>query len=139
MDGSFAPLALTTQSARRNMGDEGIMRPAPLNPGRRPTNVLRHGVSMSSLQSTQSTLTVSSHVSTVSHNPSHAPIPGTRVVQLAREAMRLALAENTTKTAEASGDGPNVPVGGITIDLSHRQIQEFPDAVVDVIKDDIER
>jgi hypothetical protein len=60
------------------------------------------------------------------------------VVALAREAMKNALDENQTKAAEASGVS-NELKPGVTIDLSHKQIQRFPEEVVDIIKNELER
>jgi hypothetical protein len=60
------------------------------------------------------------------------------VVALAREAMKNALDENQTKAAEASGVS-NELKPGVTIDLSHKQIQKFPEEVVDIIKNELER
>jgi hypothetical protein len=59
-------------------------------------------------------------------------------VALAREAMKNALDENQTKAAEASGVS-NELKPGVTIDLSHKQIQRFPEEVVDIIKNELER
>lgn len=55
---------------------------------------------------------------------------------LAREAMRNALDENQTKTADVNGVELRT---GVTIDLSHKRIQTFPDEVVDIIKTELER
>jgi hypothetical protein len=60
------------------------------------------------------------------------------VVALAQEAMKNALEENQTKAAEASGVS-NELKPGVTIDLSHKQIQKFPEEVVDIIKNELER
>ena len=61
-----------------------------------------------------------------------------QVVALAKAAMRNALYENETKAAEASGVSSDLKPG-ITIDLSHKQIQRFPEEVVDIIKHELER
>lgn len=52
--------------------------------------------------------------------------------------MKNALEENETKAAEASGVS-NELKPGVTIDLSHKQIQRFPEEVVDIIKNELER
>jgi len=115
------PLGAATQSTGRPMGDNGIHRPAPLNTIRRiPQNgIIRHAASSSSL----------------SAGP---PISAGQVIALAKEAMKNALYENETKAAEASGVS-NELKPGITIDLSHKQIQRFPEEVVDIIKHELER
>lgn len=69
---------------------------------------------------------------------SDGPLSGNQVVALVQEAMKHALEENQTKAAEASGVS-NELKPGVTIDLSHKQIQKFPDEVVDIIKNDLER
>lgn len=52
--------------------------------------------------------------------------------------MKSALEENKTKAAEASAVS-NALKPGVTIDLSHRGIQRFPDEIVDIIKNELER
>ena len=120
---SGPPLGAATQSTGRPMGDNGIPRLAPLNTARKipnPSNpTIKHAASSSSL-STQ------------------IPISAGQVVALAREAMKVALEENQTKAAEASGVS-NELKPGVTIDLSHKQIQRFPEEVVDIIKNELER
>jgi hypothetical protein len=69
---------------------------------------------------------------------SQAPIMASQVIDLAKEAMKNALEENQTKAAEASGVS-NELKPGVTIDLSHKNIQNFPDEVVDIIKNELER
>jgi hypothetical protein len=105
------------------MGDNGIPRPAPLNTARKilnPSNpTIKHAASSSSLSA-------------------QIPISAGQVIALAREAMKVALEENQTKAAEASGVS-NELKPGVTIDLSHKQIQRFPDEVVDIIKSELER
>jgi hypothetical protein len=116
------PLGAATQSTGRPMGDNGMSRTAPLSTIRRNPqngNGIRHAASSSSLSA-------------------GAPISAGQVVALAREAMRAALYENETKAAEASGVS-NELKPGITIDLSHKQIQRFPEEVVDIIKHELER
>jgi hypothetical protein len=66
------------------------------------------------------------------------PITASQVIALAQEAMKNALEENETKAAEASGVS-NELKPGVTIDLSHKNIQVFPDEVVDIIKNELER
>lgn len=119
MDRPSGPLGAATQSTGRPMVDNGVPRPAPLSTVRRIPNTVRHATSSSSL-STQ------------------ASISATQVVALAKEAMRNALEENQTKAAEASGVSTELKPG-VTIDLSHKQIQRFPEEVVDIIKNELER
>lgn len=120
---SGPPLGAATQSTGRPMGENGIPRPAPLNTARKvpsnsnPTN--QHAASSSSLSA-------------------HIPISAGQVIALAREAMKVALEENQTKAAEASGVS-NELKPGVTIDLSHKNIQRFPEEVVDIIKNELER
>jgi Leucine-rich repeat (LRR) protein len=52
--------------------------------------------------------------------------------------MKNALEENQKKAAEASGVSTELKPG-VTIDLSHKQIQKFPEEVVDIIKNELER
>ncbi len=124
MDRPSGPLGAATQSTGRPMVDNGVPSPAvppPLsNTVRRilPPSV-RHAASNSSL-STQ------------------IPISAGQVVALAQEAMKNAIEENRTKAAEASGVS-NELKPGVTIDLSHKQIQRFPEEVVDIIKNELER
>jgi len=118
-DRPSGPLGAATQSSRP-MGENGFVRPAPLNTARRaPNTTIRHAASNSSLSS-------------------QTPISAGQVVALAREAMKNALDENQTKAAEASGVS-NELKPGVTIDLSHKQIQRFPEEVVDIIKNELER
>jgi hypothetical protein len=122
---SGPPLGAATQSTGRPMGENGIARPAPLNTARKvsnnsnPTIQHQHAASSSSLSA-------------------QIPISAGQVVALAREAMKVALEENQTKAAEASGVS-NELKPGVTIDLSHKNIQKFPDEVVDIIKNELER
>jgi hypothetical protein len=115
------PLGAATQSTGRPMVDNRIPRQAPLNTIRWiPQNgIIRHASSSSSL----------------SFCP---PISAGQVVALAKEAMKNALYENETKAAVASGVSSELKPG-ITIDLSHKQIQRFPEEVVDIIKHELER
>lgn len=118
---SGPPLGAATQSTGRPMVDNGAPRPAPLstNTMRRVPPTVRHVASNSSLTT-------------------QIPISAGQVVALAQEAMKNALDENQTKAAEASGVS-NELKPGVTIDLSHKQIQKFPDEVVDIIKNELER
>ncbi|KAL3427653.1 cell morphogenesis protein [Phlyctema vagabunda] len=52
--------------------------------------------------------------------------------------MKNALEENQNKAAEASGVSTDLKPG-VTIDLSHKNIQKFPEEVVDIIKNELER
>jgi hypothetical protein len=103
------------------MADNGVLiRPNPSNTtGKGSNRTVQHMASNSSL-STQ------------------IPISAGQVIALAREAMKNALDENQTKAAEASGVS-NELKPGVTIDLSHKNIQKFPEEVVDIIKTELER
>lgn len=120
---SGPPLGAATQSTGRPMGENGIARPAPLNTARKVSNnsnpTIQHAASSSSISA-------------------QIPISAGQVVALAREAMKVALEENQTKAAETSGVS-NELKPGVTIDLSHKNIQKFPDEVVDIIKNELER
>lgn len=117
---SGPPLGAATQSTGRPLAENGIPRPPPLNTARRfPNTALRHEPSNSSL-STQTAISAN------------------QVVALAREAMKAAIEENQNKAAEASGVSTELKPG-VTIDLSHKQIQRFPEEVVDIIKNELER
>jgi hypothetical protein len=114
------PLGAATQSTGRPQTENGLQRPPPLNTARRiPNPAIRHEASNSALSAQTS-------------------ISASEVVALAREAMRNALEENQTKAAETSGVS-NELKPGVTIDLSHKQIQKFPEEVVDIIKNELER
>lgn len=67
-----------------------------------------------------------------------AQIGPSQVIALARDAMRKALDENETQAAEASGVSSDLKPG-VTVNLSHKNIQKLPDEVVDIIKDQLER
>lgn len=69
---------------------------------------------------------------------SSAPIAASQVIVLAREAMKKAMEENETQAAEASGVSNDLKPG-VTVNLSHKNIQKLPDEVVDIIKDQLER
>ncbi|KAF3765481.1 hypothetical protein M406DRAFT_257424 [Cryphonectria parasitica EP155] len=67
-----------------------------------------------------------------------APISASQVIVLAREAMKKAVEENENQAAEASGVS-NELKPGVTVNLSHKNIQKLPEEVVDLIKDQLER
>ena len=78
-----------------------------------------------------------------SSNPSlnlsaSAPLSAGQVISLAKEAMKVALDENETQVAEASGVSNDLRPG-LTIDLSRKNIQKLPEEVVDIIKNELER
>jgi Leucine-rich repeat (LRR) protein len=79
----------------------------------------------------------------VSSNPSllaSAPPSSSQVIQLAREAMKVALEENETQSQAAEATGvSNELRPGLTIDLSRKNIVKLPDEVVDIIKNELER
>ena len=120
---SGLPLAAATQSTGRPMGENGAVRPGPLNTVRKIPNTSHPTVQHAASSSSQS---------------AQIPISAGQVVALARQAMKVALEENQTKAAEASGVS-NELKPGVTIDLSHKQIQRFPEEVVDIIKNELER
>ncbi|KAK4141147.1 RAM signaling pathway protein-domain-containing protein [Dichotomopilus funicola] len=69
------------------------------------------------------------------------PLSPSQVLAIAKEAMRVAH-ENEAKAAEASGVVGSTPLTlkpGLTVDLSRKKIQNLPEEVVDVIKDELER
>lgn len=122
MERPSGPLGTATQSSGRPLDSNGLPRLPPLNTVRKFPNTnttVRHAASNPSLSS-------------------QIPISAAQVVVLAREAMKNALDENQTKAAEASGVS-NELKPGVTIDLSHKQIQRFPEEVVDIIKNELER
>jgi len=98
-------------------GDYGLARP-------NPSNTVRHLPTTVRLEPSNSSL------------PTQAPISAAQVVTLAREAMKNALDENKAESADANGVELKP---GVTIDLSHKQIQKFPEEVVDIIKNELER
>lgn len=67
-----------------------------------------------------------------------APIAASQVIVLAREAMKKAVEENENQAAEASGVS-NELKPGVTVNMSHKNIQRLPEEVVDLIKDQLER
>lgn len=121
MDAPSGPLGAATQSSGRPMVANGLpARPGPRDNARRgPNSTIRPVASNTSLSS-------------------QAPISVEKVVSLARDAMKVALDENQNKAAEASGVS-NELKPGMTIDLSHKNIQKFPEEVVDIIKNELER
>jgi hypothetical protein len=124
MERSFGPpMGAATQSTGRPMAENGVPRVAPLNTMRKIPNP-----SSSSIKHAASNSSLSSQV----------PISAGQVIALAREAMKMALEENQTKAAETSGVSNDLKPG-VTIDLSHKQIQRFPEEVVDIIKNELER
>ncbi|OBT65270.1 hypothetical protein VE03_04655 [Pseudogymnoascus sp. 23342-1-I1] len=66
------------------------------------------------------------------------PTSTAQVVALVKQAMQNALEENQTKSGGTSGI-TNEMKPGITIDMSHKKIQRFPEEVVDIIKSELER
>ncbi|KAK6601046.1 Leucine-rich repeat-containing protein sog2 [Botrytis cinerea] len=118
------PLGAAIMSSGRPKFENGM--PAP-SPGPRPQNLsasrrgptLRHAQSNSSLSS-------------------KVPPSQGQVVALVRESMNKALEENIVKAAESSAVS-NELKPGVTIDLSHRRIQRFPEEVVDIIKVELVR
>ncbi|KUI73624.1 Leucine-rich repeat-containing protein sog2 [Cytospora mali] len=67
-----------------------------------------------------------------------APIAASQVVVLAKEAMKKALEENESQAGEASVVSSEIKAG-VTVNLSHKNIQKLPEEVVDIIKDQLER
>jgi hypothetical protein len=121
MDRPTGPLGAATQSTGRPMPDNGVLNRQVLsNTARRAPNSTLHLVPSNTSLSSQT------------------PITASQVIDLAKEAMKNALEENETKAAEASGVSNGLKPG-VTIDLSHKNIQNFPDEVVDIIKNELER
>lgn len=116
-------LGAATQSTGRPMGENGVVRPAPLNTARTIPNT---------------SYPTAQHAASSSSPSAQTPTSTGQVVALARQAMKVALEENQTRAAESSGVG-NELRPGVTIDLSHKQIQRFPEEVVDIIKNELER
>lgn len=67
-----------------------------------------------------------------------APIAASQVIVLVREAMKKAVEENESQAAEASGVS-NELKPGVTVNMSHKNIQRLPEEVVDIIKGQLER
>lgn len=121
MERPSGPLGAATQSSRP-FDPSGLGRlppPPPITLRRPPNSNVRQAPSSSNLQA-------------------QLPIGAGQVIALAREAMKNALEENKNQAAEASAVS-NALKPGVTIDLSHRSIQRFPDEVVDIIKNELER
>lgn len=119
MERPSGPLGAATQSSRP-FDPNRLERPPPPITVRRVPNI---------------------NVRKVGSNPNlqpQLPINANQVIALAREAMKNALEENKNQAAEASAVS-NTLKPGVTIDLSHRGIQRFPDEVVDIIKNELER
>lgn len=121
MDPPSGPLGAATQSTGKTSSDNPQPpRPPQMNTVRRiPNPAARNGTSGQAVTA-------------------QGPISSSQVVVLAREALKHAIEENQTKAAEASGVS-NELKPRVTIDLSHKNIKEFPEEVVDIIKGEIER
>lgn len=120
MERPSGPLGAATQSSRPfDPNGLGRLPPLPTTVRRAPNTGIRQASSNPNLQA-------------------QIPISASQVIALAREAMKSALDENSTKAAEASGVSSTLKPG-VTIDLSHKNIQRFPDEVVDIIKNELER
>lgn len=117
---SGPPLGAATQSTGRPMAENGVPRPSLQSTIRRvPNPTVRKATSNSALSS-------------------QIPRSEGQVIALAREAMKTAIEENRNKATETIGVS-NELKPGVTIDLSHKQIQRFPEEVVDIIKNELER
>lgn len=123
---SGPPLGAAIMSSGRTKFENGMPGPGPgpaprlhnLSASRRgPT--IRHAQSHSSLSS-------------------QVPLSQGQVIALAREYMNKALEENIVKAAESSTVS-NELKPRVTIDLSHKLIQRFPEEVIDIIKVELER
>lgn len=120
MERPSGPLGAATQSSRPfDPNGLGRLPPPPITVRRAPNPNVRHATSSSNLQA-------------------QIPISTSQVITMAKEAMKTALEENQTKAAEASAVSDTLKPG-VTIDLSHRGIQRFPEEVVDIIKSELER
>jgi hypothetical protein len=114
------PLGAATQSTGRATDASGSTRPPPPSSG-----------TMRRMPSLQRMPSDSSMLPTI-------PTSTAQVVLLAKEAMQNALEENQTKSGGTAGI-TNELKPGITIDMSHKNIQRFPEEVVDIIKSELER
>ncbi|CZS98374.1 hypothetical protein WAI453_005849 [Rhynchosporium graminicola] len=124
MDRPSGPLGAATQSTGRPMVDNGAPRPAiPITLSNTVRRIQNNGIR---------------HEASNSGPSIQIPISAGQVVALAQEAMKNAIEENRTKAEEASGVSTELKPG-VTIDLSHKQIQKFPEEVVDIIKNELER
>lgn len=119
MERPSGPLGAATQSSRP-MVDNGMPRPAPMNTARRIPNAVRHVQTQSSLSRQK-------------------PLSAAEVIELAREAMKVAVEEHEKKSQDPEVIQQGLTVPGVTIDLSHKMIQIFPEEVVDIIKKELER
>ncbi len=95
-----------------------------------------------SADSSVSIQTVSSPTSSVPYSISSdgsmtvcPTLSSAEVIALAKDALRSALEENATNGMGSKELKPP----GITIDMSHQNIMTFPDEVIDIIKNEIER
>jgi hypothetical protein len=106
------PMGAATLSTGRSMGENGMSR-APLNTARRipPSNYSRRNGPSNGLPS----------------------LTKAQVIELVYREMNKARDEDR-KATEANGIS-----SGVTVDLSHKQIEELPEEVVDIIKNDLER
>ncbi|KUJ12042.1 uncharacterized protein LY89DRAFT_786185 [Mollisia scopiformis] len=122
MDRPSGPLGAATQSSRP-MVENGAPRPAPPNTtGRRVPNNVRHEASSSSLKS----------------KPEPTPIAGQQTISLFQKAMDKAR-EDHQKTDTQAAKAAGMMISGVTIDFSHKGIMDFPDEVIDIIKEELER
>ncbi|KAF7858451.1 hypothetical protein EAF04_009052 [Stromatinia cepivora] len=120
------PLGAAIMSSGRPKLENGLPGPGS-GSGPRPQNLsasrrgpmVRHAQSNSSLSS-------------------KLPLSQGQVIALAREYMNKALEENIVKATESSAVS-NELKPGVTIDLSHKHIQRFPEEVVEIIKVELER
>lgn len=130
MDRPFGlPMGAATQSTGRSIPDNGFQHDG------------ENGVPKPALNTARKILSISNTVRHTASSPSlstQIPISAGQVVALAREAMKAALEENEAKAAEAGGISEELKPG-VTIDLSHKQIQRFPEEVIDIIKNELER
>jgi len=63
-----------------------------------------------------------------------------QVISLAKRSMLIAQMENESQIGEAAvGTAEFTPAPGVTIDWSHRNIEQLPEEVVDIIKNGLER
>lgn len=60
------------------------------------------------------------------------------IIALAKDAIE-ASREETRRSADNDGAAKDLQQPGATIDLGHKNILNFPDEVVEIIKDEIER
>jgi D-aminopeptidase len=104
--------------AMANYGEYiGAQKAAPMQTTRQIPQTVQHAASNSSLSANMA-------------------LPSSQVVSLIRSAMKAALDDEQTKSADVNGVELRT---GITIDLSYKNIHTFPDEVVDIIKTELER